>query len=70
MKTYDIKKRLLYKKEHFMSTHQEVLDTQPKSTKSNNKRKWREIELLKDQHQLEKELRALDNPLDYMLDDY
>jgi hypothetical protein len=53
-----------------MSTHQEVVDTQPKSNKSNNKRKWREIELLKDQHQLEKELRALDNPLDYMLDDY
>lgn len=53
-----------------MSKNQERVDSQPKSNKNNNKRKWREIELLKDQHQLEKELRALDNPLDYLLDDY
>lgn len=55
-----------------MNTLQETLDsldTQPISSKSNKKRKWREIELLKDQHQLEKELKAFDNSLDYLFDD-
>jgi len=46
------------------------LDAQPKSSKSNKKRKWREIELLKDQHQLDKDLRAFDDSLEYMFDDY
>ena len=46
------------------------LNTQSKSSKSNNKRKWREIELLKDQHQLDKDLKAFDDSLAYMFDDY
>jgi hypothetical protein len=46
------------------------LGTQPKSTQSNKKRKWREIEQLKEQHQLEKELKAFDDSLEYMFDDY
>ncbi|WP_077341468.1 DUF3545 family protein [Pseudocolwellia agarivorans] len=56
-----------------MNTFQETLgslDTQAKSNKSNKKRKWREIELLKDQHQLEKELKAFDDSFEYMFDDY
>lgn len=56
-----------------MNTFQETLgslDAQPKSNKSNKKRKWREIELLKDQHQLEKELKAFDDSLEDMFDDY
>ncbi len=46
------------------------LATQSKSGQSNKKRKWREIEQLKEQHQLARELKALENPLDYMFDDF
>lgn len=45
------------------------IDKQPKSKKSSKKLKWREIELLKEQHQLEKELKAFDDSLAYMFDD-
>jgi hypothetical protein len=41
----------------------------PSKTKVTKKRKWREIEQLKEQFQLEKELRAYEDSLDYMLDD-
>ncbi|MGB2739744.1 MAG: DUF3545 family protein [Cognaticolwellia sp.] len=45
------------------------LVTQSKSSTSNNKkRKWREIEQLKDKFQLEKELKAFDDSLEYMLE--
>ncbi len=57
-----------------MDTLEEVLDSlndQPKSTTSNNKkRKWREIEQLKEKFQLEKDLRAYDDSLEYMLEEF
>jgi len=37
---------------------------------SNKKRKWREIEELKDQFQLEKELKIYEDSLEYMLEDF
>lgn len=62
------------KKEHTMDKFQQVLDslgTQPKSSPSNNKkRKWREIEQLKEKFQLEKELKALDDSLESMLKEF
>jgi hypothetical protein len=57
-----------------MEKLQQVLDslgTQPKSSSSNNKkRKWREIEQLKEKFQLEKELKAYEDSLEYMLDEF
>lgn len=57
-----------------MAKLQQVLDslgTQPKASSSNNnKAKWREIEQLKDKFQLEKELKAFENSLEYMLEEY
>jgi hypothetical protein len=41
-----------------------------KATGSNKKRKWREIEQLKERFQLEKELREYDDSLEYMLEDF
>lgn len=46
------------------------LGTQPKSSSTNKKRKWREIEQLKDRFQLEKELKAYDDSLEYMLEEF
>ncbi|TPH16582.1 DUF3545 family protein [Litorilituus lipolyticus] len=37
---------------------------------STKKRKWREIELLRDKFQLEKELRIYEDSLEYMLDEF
>lgn len=37
---------------------------------SNKKRKWREIELLRDKFQLEKELKIYEDSLEYMLEDF
>jgi len=57
-----------------MEKLQQVLDsigTQPKSSSSNNKkRKWREIEQLKEKFQLEKELKAYEDSLEFMLEDF
>ncbi|GLX79590.1 hypothetical protein tinsulaeT_29300 [Thalassotalea insulae] len=57
-----------------MNKLEEVLGSlgkQPKTTTSNNKkRKWREIEQLKDKFQLEKDLKAYDDSLEYMLDEF
>ncbi|MFQ3195037.1 MAG: hypothetical protein ACI9N3_001871 [Colwellia sp.] len=57
-----------------MENFQQVLVSlakQPKSTSSNNKkRKWREIEQLKEKFQLEKELKAFDDSLENMLKDF
>ena len=48
-----------------------VLEAQAKSTSTNsNKRKWREIEELKDKFQLEKELRSYENSLESMLNEF
>ena len=62
------------KKEHSMDKLQEVLDSfekRPKSKASTNKkRKWREIEQLKEKFQLEKELRIYEDSLEYMLDEF
>lgn len=55
-----------------MDQFQEVLgsfDKQNKST-NNKKRKWREIEQLKERFQLEKELKAYEYSLEYMLEDF
>ncbi len=43
---------------------------QAKSGGSNKKRKWREIEQLKDQFQLEKDLKVFEDSLEYMLEDF
>jgi hypothetical protein len=37
---------------------------------SNKKRKWREIELLRDKFQLERELKIYEDSLEYMLEDF
>ncbi len=37
---------------------------------SNKKRKWREIELLRDKFQLERELKIYEDSLEYMLKDF
>jgi len=37
---------------------------------ANNKRKWREIEELRDKFQLEKELKIYEDSLEYMLEDF
>ncbi len=39
-------------------------------TSSTKKRKWREIELLRDKFQLEKELRVYEDSLEYMLEEF
>jgi len=39
-------------------------------TASNKKRKWREIEQLRDQFQLEKELKEYEDSLEYMLAEF
>jgi len=47
------------------------LGKQPKaSTSTNKKRKWREIEQLKEKFQLEKDLKAYDDSLEYMLEEF
>jgi hypothetical protein len=57
-----------------MDKLQEILNglgTKAKPTSSNNKkRKWREIEQLKEKFQLEKELKAYEDSLEYMLDEF
>lgn len=42
---------------------------EPKAS-STKKRKWREIEQLKEKFQLEKELRIYEDSLEYMLDEF
>jgi len=39
-------------------------------TTSGKKRKWREIEQLRDKFQLEKELKAYEDSLEYMLEEF
>jgi hypothetical protein len=57
-----------------MENFQRVLGSlgkRPKSSSSNNKkRKWREIEQLKEKFQLEKELKAFDDSLENMLKEF
>ncbi|MEW6982352.1 DUF3545 family protein [Colwelliaceae bacterium 6471] len=58
-----------------MDKLQEVLDSigsnKSKSAASNNKkRKWREIEQLKEKFQLERELKIYEDSLEYMLDEF
>jgi hypothetical protein len=57
-----------------MAKFQQVLDslgTQPKSSSKNNKKtKWREIEQLKEKFQLEKDLKAFDDSLEHMLEEF
>lgn len=46
--------------------------SQPEKEKSasSKKRKWREIELLRDKFQLEKELKIYEDSLEYMLEEF
>lgn len=46
--------------------------SQPEKSKiaSSKKRKWREIEELRDKFQLEKELKIYEDSLEYMLEDF
>ena len=57
-----------------MDKLQQVLDSFGKRQKSsgstNKKRKWREIEQLKDKFELEKELKSYENGLEYIFDDF
>ncbi|BCV65806.1 DUF3545 family protein [Shewanella carassii] len=46
----------------------EVVERPSRSRSSNKKRKWREIEALKDKHRLLKELQEIDNSFDYDID--
>lgn len=46
------------------------LNKQPKAATNSKKRRWREIEQLKEQFQLEKELKEYDDSLEYMLDEF
>lgn len=57
-----------------MDKNQAVLDSFAKQAKSktstSKKRKWREIEQLKERFQLEKELRIYDDSLEHMLEEF
>ncbi|NQZ22247.1 MAG: DUF3545 family protein [Colwellia sp.] len=57
-----------------MDKLQQVLDSFGKRQKSsgstNKKRKWREIEQIKERFQLEKELKAYEESLEFMLEDF
>ncbi len=57
-----------------MDKLQEVLASFDRPAKAkastNKKRKWREIEQLKEKFQLEKELKAYDDSLEHMLEDF
>ncbi len=46
--------------------------SQPAKSKSasSKKRKWREIEQMRDKFQLEKELKIYENSLEYMLEEF
>jgi len=82
VKKYDIKKEqlicvLLFKvilRGTFMDKLNQVLGaiSQPAKgkTTSGKKRKWREIEQLRDKFQLEKELKAYEDSLEYMLEEF
>ncbi len=58
----------------FMDNLSQVLKSvsQPAKEKamSNKKRKWREIEQLRDRFQLEKELKIYEDSLEYMLEEF
>jgi hypothetical protein len=62
------------KKERVMDNLNPINDSIEKQSKSkvtsNKKRKWREIEQLKEQFQLAKELRIYEDSLEYMLEDF
>ena len=45
--------------------NQVPIDTSKKESKSQSKRKWREIEAIKDRLSLEKEIDNYDDPLSY-----
>ncbi len=47
-----------------------AIENQAKTKVSNKKRKWREIEQLKEKFQLEKELRIANDSLEYLLEDF
>jgi len=75
---YGIKKRQLIcelsNKGHSMDNLNKILDSFSVKSKakpsSNKKRKWREIELLREKFQLEKDLRVYEDSLEYMLDEF
>ncbi|MCE9783893.1 DUF3545 family protein [Shewanella algae] len=46
----------------------EVVERPSRSRSSNKKRKWREIEALKDKHRLLKELQEIDSSFGYDID--
>ncbi|MDP7593785.1 MAG: DUF3545 family protein [Litorilituus sp.] len=56
--------------DHLNQVLQAISQPAKAKTTPNKKRKWREIEQLKDQFQLEKELRIYEDSLEYMLDDF
>lgn len=81
VKKYDIKKRQLICvfqrksiKGYFMDSLNRVVGSisQPAKGKSasSKKRKWREIEQMRDKFQLEKELKIYEDSLEYMLEEF
>ncbi|MFT7009082.1 MAG: hypothetical protein ACJAXJ_003630 [Colwellia sp.] len=81
VKKYGIKKvQLIYVfqiysiKRYFMDSLNKVVGSisQPAKGKSasSKKRKWREIEEIRDRFQLEKELKIYEDSLEYMLEDF
>tara|TARA_R110001583_G_scaffold71924_5_gene201982 strand:+ start:208 stop:456 length:249 start_codon:yes stop_codon:yes gene_type:complete len=81
VKKYGIKKvQLIYVfqiysiKRYFMDSLNKVVGSisQPAKGKSasSKKRKWREIEEIRDKFQLEKELKIYEDSLEYMLEDF
>lgn len=55
-----------------MSNIKAAMDSteQPKSKSSNKKRKWREIEQLKEKFQLERDLKVYEDSLEHMLEEF
>lgn len=55
-----------------MSNIKTAMDSieQPKSKASNKKRKWREIEQLKEKFQLERDLKVYEDSLEHMLEEF
>jgi len=61
-------------KGHFMDKLNQVLKSTSQVTKkrvaSTTKRKWREIESIRDKFQLEKDLRMYEDSLEHLLEDF
>ncbi len=46
-----------------------IIEENSSKSKTKNKRRWREIEALKDKYRLKRELQDIDGTMDYSLED-